>query len=161
MSTKTFIEATPEEIVSRVAAANESIIRKVVNEQNRPEPFIGVPEAAKIFAVSQANIRKKCTENLIPHYQEFEKSPIRFKAVISKGLEVCLFLSSSKIKKSLFNRLAVSWESFSLLEFLVEAMNVLGGVYFSISEIELSSAINSFPLKVPTRYCPPDPPATL
>ena len=79
-TTKTLIEATPEEIVSRVAAANESIIRKVVNEQNRPEPFIGVPEAANIFAVSQANNRKKCTENLIPHYQEFEKSPIRFKA---------------------------------------------------------------------------------
>ena len=49
MSTRTFIEATPEEIVSRVAAANESIIRKVVNEQNRPEPFIGVPDAAKIL----------------------------------------------------------------------------------------------------------------
>ena len=79
-TTRTLIEATPEEIVSRVAAANESIIRRVVNENNRPEPFIGVPEAAKIFAVSQANIRKKCTENLIPHYQEFEKSPIRFKA---------------------------------------------------------------------------------
>ena len=58
-TTKTLIEATPEEIVSRVAAANESIIRKVVNEQNRQEPFIGVPEAANIFAVSQANIRKK------------------------------------------------------------------------------------------------------
>jgi len=77
---RTLIEATPEEIVSRVAAANENIIRKVVNENHRPEPFIGVPEAAKIFAVSQANIRKKCTENLIPYYQEFEKSPIRFKA---------------------------------------------------------------------------------
>jgi len=47
---------------------------------DRPEPFIGVPDAAKIFAVSQSNIRKKCTENLIPHYQEFDKSPIRFKA---------------------------------------------------------------------------------
>jgi hypothetical protein len=77
---KTFIEATPEELTSKILSGIQPIIKELQDKADRPEPFIGVPEAAQIFKVSQANIRKKCTENLIPHYQEFEKSPIRFKA---------------------------------------------------------------------------------
>jgi hypothetical protein len=77
---KTFIEATPEELTSKILSGIQPIIKELQDKADRPEPFIGVPEAAQIFKVSQANIRKKCTENLIPHYQEFDKSPIRFKA---------------------------------------------------------------------------------
>ena len=77
---KTFIEATPEELTSKILSGIHPIIKELQDKADRPEPFIGVPEAAQIFKVSQANIRKKCTENLIPHYQEFDKSPIRFKA---------------------------------------------------------------------------------
>ena len=89
----TLIQATPEEIVSRVAAANESIIRKVVSENKKPEPFITVKEAAEIFKVSQANIRKKCTDGVIPHFQEGEKSPIRFKAS-----ELYEYIESGRVK---------------------------------------------------------------
>ena len=49
----TLIQATPEEIVSRVAAANESIIRKVVSENKKPEPFITVKEAAEILGIGE------------------------------------------------------------------------------------------------------------
>ena len=77
---KTFIEATPEELTSKILSGIQPIIKELQDKADRPEPFIGVPEAAQIFKVSQANIRKKCSENLIPHYQEFDKSPIRFKA---------------------------------------------------------------------------------
>lgn len=92
--TSTLIQATPEEIVSRVVAATESIIRKIVSENKKPEPFITVKEAAEIFKVSQANIRKKCAEGLI-HYQEGEKSPIRFYAS-----ELYEYIESGRVKTS-------------------------------------------------------------
>jgi hypothetical protein len=92
---KTFIEATPEELTSKILSGIQPIIKELQDKADRPEPFIGVPEAAQIFKVSQANIRKKCTEGLIPHYQEFEKSPIRFKVS-----ELYEYIASGRVKAS-------------------------------------------------------------
>ena len=92
---RTFIEATPEELTSKILSGIQPILKELQEKADRPEPFIGVPEAAVIFQVSLANIRKKCTEGLIPHYQEFEKSPIRFKVS-----ELYEYIASGRVKAS-------------------------------------------------------------
>lgn len=92
---RTFIEATPEEITTKILSGIKPILQDLQNQSRAPEPFIGVPEAAKIFRVSQQNIRKKCSDKMIPHYQKYEKSPIRFKAS-----ELYDWISSGRIKTS-------------------------------------------------------------
>ena len=68
--------------VSRDGVIDQNILR-----------VITVKEAADIFKVSQANIRKKCTDGVIPHFQEGEKSPIRFKAS-----ELYEYIESGRVK---------------------------------------------------------------
>lgn len=92
-NSKILIEATPEELTSKILSGIKPILKELQEEADNPEPFIGVREAAKIFQVSHQNIRKKCNEGTIPHYQEFDKSPIRFKAS-----ELYEYIASGKVK---------------------------------------------------------------
>jgi hypothetical protein len=92
-NSKTLIEATPEELTSKILSGIKPILKELQKKENTPEPYIGVPEAAEIFKVSQNNIRKKCTEGTIPHYQEFHRSPIRFKVS-----ELYEYIASGRIK---------------------------------------------------------------
>ncbi len=79
-NTKTLIEGTPEDFVAILLSAIKPILKELQEKVDRPEPYIGVPEVARILRVSQGNIRKKCAEKTIPHSQEHKKAPIRFKA---------------------------------------------------------------------------------
>ena len=79
-NTKMFIDVSPEELTSKILSGIKPILKELQEKADRPEPYIGVPEAAIILQVSQGNIRKKCAEKTIPHTQKYKKSPIRFKA---------------------------------------------------------------------------------
>ena len=92
-NSRTLIEATPEELASKILSGIKPILKDLQAENDKPEPFIGVKEAAEVFKVSQNNIRLKCSRNEIPHYQESEKSPIRFRASELYG-----YILSGKIK---------------------------------------------------------------
>lgn len=94
-NSKILIEATPEELTSKILSGIKPILKDLQDKADRPEPYIGVPDAAEIFQVSQSNIRKKCTEKTIPHYQKYPKSPIRFKAS-----ELYEWIASGRIKTS-------------------------------------------------------------
>ena len=45
-NSRTFIEATPEELASKILSGIKPILRDLQNENSKPEPFVGVPEAA-------------------------------------------------------------------------------------------------------------------
>ena len=92
-NSKILIEATPEELTSKLLSGIKPILKELSEQADNPEPFISVREAAKIFQVSHQNIRKKCSEGTIPYYQEFDKSPIRFKAS-----ELYEYIASGKVK---------------------------------------------------------------
>jgi predicted DNA-binding transcriptional regulator AlpA len=92
-NSKILIEATPEELTSKILSGIKPILKELQDQADRPEPYIGVPEAAEIFKVSHQNIRKKCSEKTIPFYQKLQKSPIRFKAS-----ELYEWIESGRIK---------------------------------------------------------------
>lgn len=89
----TLVNSTPEELTSKILSGIKPYLKELHEENNKPEPFIGVKEVAEIFQVSQNNIRKKCSDGQIPFYQESDKSPLRFKAS-----EIHEYIVSGRVK---------------------------------------------------------------